>query len=350
MFRKCQKNSPKTDNVLLEFRLNQFITLKLIDFGDGIGSTQVYVNGRNFNVSIFSLKESYELLHSTKTYCCMDEVHRNLIGNNNLKFSKVDSDTMFWIYCHYIRAWIDHDYDTRLLQMDEAFPILNALYKVGDIKARKVLKIEVVKRFLRGYIPVITYLISMGYLRFFEFEEIMWLFDKCLKIAGFHHFSTLKTQIFWFLRDTGFSYFFSNKLEESIKYLNNALKLCLTDIQTLKQLGIVYLKNGDYEIARAYLEYISNIPNTNNIFIKNYIVEAWENLGELYNGLFLFNNAIIACKMAMDIYPNHVNTWDQISIAYEGLGDFKRSEDAKKKFKKNEKKMKKIMRKEGAQW
>lgn len=350
MLRKCQKNSLKTDNVLLEFRLNQFITLKLIDFGDGIGSTQVYVNGRNFNVSIFSLKEAYELLHSTKTYCCMDEVHRNLIGNNNRKFSKVDSDTMFWIYCHYIRVWIDNDYDTRLLQMDEAFPILNALYKAGDIKARKVLKIEIVKRFLSGYIPVIVYIISQGYLKFFEFEEIIWLLKKCLEIAGLHHFSALKTQIFWFFRDTGFNYYFSNKLEESIKNLNNALKICPTDIQTLKQLGVVYLKNGDYEIARAYLEYISNIPNTNNIFIKNYIVEAWENLGELYNGLFLFNNAIIACKMAMDIYPNHMNTWDQISIAYEGLGDFKRSEDAKKKFKKNEKKMKKIMRKEGAQW
>jgi len=342
MFRKCQKNSPKTDNVLLEFRLNQFITLKLIDFGDGIGSTQVYVNGRNFNVSIFSLKESYELLHSTKTYCCMDEVHRNLIGNNNLKFSKVDSDTMFWIYCHYIRAWIDHDYDTRLLQMDEAFPILNALYKVGDIKARKVLKIEVVKRFLRGYIPVITYLISMGYLRFFEFEEIMWLFDKCLKIAGFHHFSTLKTQIFWFLRDTGFSYFFSNKLEESIKYLNNALKICPTDIQTLKQLGVVYLKNGNYEIARAYIEHVTGFPITDNLFTKIYILEAWRNIGELYNRLFLFSNAIIACKMAMDLDPDHMNTWDQIAIAYDGLGDIKRAKEANQRFKKNEKKLKKL--------
>jgi len=351
MYKKnTQKNSLKTDNIILEFRLNQFITLKLVDFGDGIDTTLVYINGRCFNVSMFSLEEAHEILQATNTYCCMDEVHRNLMGNSNGNFSNVDSNTMFWLYCYYIKAWIDSYYDTRLLQMDDAFPILNALYEVGDFKARKILKVEIIKRFLSGYIPVIVYLISMGYLKFFEFEEIIWLFEKCLEITGFHNFTPLKTQIFWFLRDTGFNYFYKENFKKSIKYLKNALKICPFDFETLKQLGIAYLKNGDYEIARAFLVYVLDIPSSDDIFTKNYIMEAWRNLGEVYNRLLLFSEAIIACNMVMDLDRDHTNTWDQIAIAYEGLGEFILAKKELKSFKEKEKKIIKIMRKEGAQW
>lgn len=72
------------------------------------------------------------------------------------------------------------------------------------------------------------------------------------------------------------------------------------------------------------------------------------NLGELYNRLHLFNKAITACNKAMDLDWDldryHVNTWDQIAIAYEGMGDFKRAKEAQKSFKKKEKKMKKKIR------
>ena len=344
-------NNPFTAGIVkIKFRLNQFIKLKLLDFGDGIETTLVCVNGRSFNVSMFSLEEAHEILHDTNTYCCMDEAHRNLIRRVNCSCSNVDSNTMFWIYCYYIKAWIDRDYDTRLLQMDDVFPILNALYEAGDTKARNNLKFEIKKRFLSGYIPVIKYLISMGYLKFFEFEEIIWLFEKCLEIAGFHNFSALKTQIFCFLRDQGFNYFYSDNFKKSIKYLKDALKICPFDVQTLKQLGVVYLKNGDYELARTFLVYVLDLPSSDDIFTKNYLVEAWRNLGELNNRLLLFSKATIACKMAMDLDRGHVNTWDQIAIAYDGLGDFKRAKEANKSFKKNEKKIKKVLRKEGAQW
>lgn len=68
------------------------------------------------------------------------------------------------------------------------------------------------------------------------------------------------------------------------------------------------------------------------------------NLGESYNRLHLFNKAITACNKAMDLDRYHVNTWDQISIAYEGMGDFKRAKETQKSFKKKEKKMKKKIR------
>ena len=347
IYRKCQKNSLKMDNVLLEFRINQFITLKLIDFGDGIGSTQVYVNGSNFNVSIFSLEEAHELLHGTKTYCCMDEVHRNLLWNNNGIFTKLDSNTMFWISCYYISAWIDYDYDTRLLQMDEAFPILNALYEVGDIKARRVLKTEIVNRILSGYLPVVIYLISMGYLKFFKFEKIIWLFENCLVSVGLRDRSILKTYIFRFLSDTGFHYFFNGNFNKSIKYFKNALKICPYDVETLTWLGEAYQKKGEYAIAKAFLIYVLDLSNSEGTFNKDYITEAWYYLGESNNKLFQFSEAILAYKMAMHLDPDHINAWDQIAAAYEGLGEFDCAANAMKRFKKNKKKMKKFLRKRG---
>lgn len=74
------------------------------------------------------------------------------------------------------------------------------------------------------------------------------------------------------------------------------------------------------------------------------------NLGISYNRLHLFNKAITACNKAMDLDWDHVNTWDQIAIAYKGMGDFRRAKEAQKSFKKKENKMKKILKKEKAQW
>jgi len=66
-------------------------------------------------------------------------------------------------------------------------------------------------------------------------------------------------------------------------------------------------------------------------------VEAWRSLGKVYNQQFLFSKALIACKMAMDLDWKHVNTWDQIAIAYEGIGDFNLAKAAKKSSKKKAK-------------
>ena len=164
--------------------------------------------------------------------------------------------------------------------------------------------------------------------------------------------------IFYFLKNKGSDYFYSDNFKKAIKYLNEALKIYPDDIETLKILGIACLKNGDYELARALLIYVidlssSKISSSGDVYLKEYytkiyIVEAWYYLGELYNRLFLFNKAIIACNMAMHLDGGRMNTWDQIAIAYEGIGDFERAKEAKNSFKKREKKIIKNMRK--VQW
>ncbi len=343
--KKSLKRNEKfnTQIVRNEFRLNQFITLKLIDFGNtDMSSIAIYVNDRRFpSLDELPFKEILEILSESEkiNYSCMDEAHLHLKGKyNSIKFME-DPDTEFWIYCYYINAWVECNYDWRLLTVDDAFTILHALYIAGDPKAREVFKIEIVKALLSGYPPAIFYLTSCDnyYLNYFEFEEVIWLFEKCLKIVGFHYHSELKTHFFYFLRDKGFQYFDSHSFKNSIKYLNKALKIYPYDIQTLQQLGVVYLKNGDYELARALLIYVIDRFSSDDLSTENYIVkEAWVYLGEVYNRLFLFNNAIIVYNKSMDL-DRFVNTWDQIAIAYEGMGDFERAKEAKKSFKKRAK-------------
>ena len=290
----------------------------------------------------------------------------DLIGTYNTKNFMEDPDTMFWIYCYYIDAWVQCNYDWRLLKVDDAFPILHALYRAGDPKAREFFKVEIVKALLSGYLPAVYYLMSSHsldgcLLDYFEFEEIIWLFEKSL--VGFHNLNELKMYIFYYLRERGFEYYDSgtkydnegfihydsDSFKKSIKFLNEALKVCPDDLPTLQKLGEVYLKNGDLELARDLLIYVIDRFSSNDIITDNYRVqEAWVYLGESYNRLFLFNKAILAYKKSMDLHC-FANTWDKIAIAYEGLGDFERAKGAKKSFKKREKRIIKI-EKERNQW
>lgn len=347
--------SLRTQTVRNEFRLNQFITLRLIDYGHTSTCTFVIVNDRSFNLYEFSFKEILEILSEKRNYYCMDETCLDLMGTYNAKDFLEDPDTMFLIYCYYIVAWVEYDYDWRLLRVDDAFPILHALYQAGDPKARDVFKIEIIKALLSGYLPAIYHLISgkYYYLDCFEFEEIIWLFEKCFNIVGFHKRNELILGFFYFFRDNGSQHFYNHNFKKSIKFLNEALKIIPDDILTLQQLSVVYLENGDYELARTLLIHIIDLSNSKiyssddiyskRYITKNYIVEAWRNLGELYNRQFLFNKAIIAYNMAMDLDWKHVNTWDQIAIAYEGLGDVENTKAAKKSY---NKKMKIVMKNE----
>ena len=358
ILKRDEKLNPRT--LRNEFRLNQFITLRLIDFGNNYTSTYINIDDKFFNLYEFSFKEILEILNERSNYICMDETCLALMGTYDEKDYLEDPDTMFWIYCYYIAAWVEYDYDWRLLRVEDAFPMLHELYQAGDPKARVVFRNEIVKALLSGYLPAIYHLISSNYnyLDHFKFKEVIWLFEKCLNIVGFQNRKELISGIFYFLRDKGFQHFYNHNFKKSIQFLNEALKIYPDDILTLKELSEVYLKNHDYELARALLIYIIDLSNykissSDDIFFKkyytkNYIVEAWRSLGKVYNQQFLFSKAIIAYNMAMNLDWKHVNTWDQIAIAYKGLGDVENIKAAKKSYKK---KMKIVMKNEReGQW
>ncbi len=364
--KKLLKKYDYTQTVRSEFQISQFITLRLIEYGieNSNSYTNVFIciSDESFPLYRFSLKEVSEILNGKNIYSCMDDACLYLSGTYNEKDFMGDPNTMFWFYCYYIKAWVECNYDWRLFRMDDSFPILRALYQAGDPKAREVFRIEMVKAFFSGYAPAIHYLLSSNfftnYLDYFEFEEIIWLFENCFKNVEFHNRTVINKQISYYLREKGIHYLSRDNLKEAIKHLNEALKIFPFDIETLNQLSIVYLKNGDYQLAKALFIYIidlssAKISSSDDIYNKEYynkpyIVEAWCNLGEVNNRLLLFSEAIIPCRMAMYLDSNHINTWDQIAIAYEGMGYLKNAKKAKKSSKKKEKEIIKNQRE--AQW
>jgi len=70
-----------------------------------------------------------------------------------------------------LQAWVEHNYDTRLLDSTLSFPLLQGLYEYGDPLAKKKFKEEIAKRFLSDNPVVSTYLAKEGFLDVFTNEE-----------------------------------------------------------------------------------------------------------------------------------------------------------------------------------
>jgi len=92
--------------------------------------------------------------------------------------SLIPPETLFWAHCSNLQAWCEFNYDSRLLHSNLSFPLLKRLYELGDPDARNVFKEEIAVRLLSQYSPVINYLITEGYLNYFNEEELELIFFK----------------------------------------------------------------------------------------------------------------------------------------------------------------------------
>lgn len=82
----------------------------------------------------------------------------------------------FWGHCSNIQAWVENNYDTRILMSNLSFPLLRELTRAGDPIARKVYKEEIALRLEGGYPSVVQYLLTQGYIGVFsppEFKSIL---------------------------------------------------------------------------------------------------------------------------------------------------------------------------------
>ena len=158
-----------------EFRVNQYITLKLED-----NKTNIYVNEELFDQCKYLLLEipikTYEALEEIES---VDEAAERLgktLEGAGKKDIEIPPDVEFWGHCSNLQVWVENKYDTHLLHRSLAFPLLKKLTELGDLLAKIKLKEEIVKRFESGFFPVVEYLINEGYLRFFNNEEILDIF------------------------------------------------------------------------------------------------------------------------------------------------------------------------------
>jgi len=90
----------------------------------------------------------------------------------NLKDLGITPELEFQGHCSNLEAWVENNYNSNLLHRNLAFPLLKRLVEEGDLKARRIYKDEIIKRFLSGFPPVLEYLILEGYMKIFNKEEI----------------------------------------------------------------------------------------------------------------------------------------------------------------------------------
>ena len=164
-----------------EFRVNKYIALKLEN-----NRTYIYINNKRFiqcirlvlKIPIDDILE-YEQINSIDEAA---ELNKTLLNNRIVtgRFAKPDNDTVhtitpeeeFIAHCSNIQAWVENNYDTRVLHSNISFPLLKELTKAGDPDAKRVLKEEIGKRYMSGYYPVKKYLRIQGYLNYLNKDEL----------------------------------------------------------------------------------------------------------------------------------------------------------------------------------
>ncbi len=190
-----------------EFKVNDYITLKLEN-----GKTNIYVNGKKFRQCIrlilnipFDKIKDYDQIDSIDEAA---EINKESIDQN----FDIEKQPTFWNrktvigasprsidydvnispknefkgHCSNLQAWVENNYDTRLLHRNLAFPLLKKLTDIGDPKAKKVFKDEIAERFVSFYPSVIKFLINGGYLKYLKKEEINTLFQT--NLSSFFNF------------------------------------------------------------------------------------------------------------------------------------------------------------------
>lgn len=88
----------------------------------------------------------------------------------------------FWAHSSNLQVWEEQDYDTRLLHSNLAFPLLKKLTKLGDFRAKKIFKEEIVKRFRLGNENLRRYPIQEGYISLLNEKEKEILYENNLDI------------------------------------------------------------------------------------------------------------------------------------------------------------------------
>ena len=182
-----QYSKPYKVIVTEERKINEYITLKLEN-----GRTYIYVNGKKFiqcirlilNIpksDIPQYDEIDSIDEAAKLYS--NHVFQNRIIRGRMaahvpnQSHDLTAEQEFWGHCSNIQAWVEHNYDTRILMSNISFPLLRELTMAGDPLARRIFKEEIALRLESGYPSVVQYLINQGYLKQFTSDEFKTILD-----------------------------------------------------------------------------------------------------------------------------------------------------------------------------
>ncbi|MFX1346982.1 MAG: DNRLRE domain-containing protein [Promethearchaeota archaeon] len=162
---------------LFEKKINDYITLRFEN-----NRTIIYVAGKRIIQCVHLILNIPK--NETPMYDEIDSIDEiadasrryGHYGGGFGQINKVTPEQEFWGHCSNIQAWVEHDYDTRILMSNLSFPLLRELTRAGDPVAKRVYKEEIALRLESGYPSVVQYLLTQGYIDVFtpsEFKSIL---------------------------------------------------------------------------------------------------------------------------------------------------------------------------------
>ncbi len=154
-----------------EFRINDYISLSLK--GE---KTIIYVNNEEFmQCKSLLLNIPTDNAQFSNLFKSIDEAAEIFQWSEDKQETfeyALSSEVEFWGHCSNLQAWVESDYDTRLLHSNLAFPLLRKLGAIGEPKAARVFKLEILRRFNEGNNITREFLIENEYLDYLEEEDV----------------------------------------------------------------------------------------------------------------------------------------------------------------------------------
>ena len=223
-----------------EYKINQYLTLKLED-----EKVNIYINDKLVNICKHLILEvPFQDVDQFNEFKSIDEIADKIDRTIKKKNNIIPLELEFWGHCSNIQAWVENDYDTRILHSKLAFPLLKTLASVGDPKAKKNFKDEIFKRLISGYQPVIQTIFNGDYLDYFSIEELNSLASA-------------------FLDDM---YDFMDTVDPKIKEILEQMLLYIDNIEVFKNfiLLIHNFKYYDFHSASKFFKNFLNKSGNNN--------------------------------------------------------------------------------------
>ncbi|HDZ19536.1 hypothetical protein LCGC14_0961690 [marine sediment metagenome] len=163
-----------------EFKVNEFLELKLEN-----EKTVIYVASKPIrnckflliNIPINNVSDFDEIQSIDQAAENLDRSLEPLRGRKQFKY-RIPPDVEFWGHCSNLQVWYENGYNTKLLHVNLAFPLLKALTKAGDDQANKVFKEEIANRYNSGVDSVREYLLRRGYLDYLSLDELLSLIEN----------------------------------------------------------------------------------------------------------------------------------------------------------------------------
>jgi hypothetical protein len=144
----------------------------------------------------------------------------------------------FWGHCSNIQAWVENNYDTRILMSNISFPLLRELARAGDPLATKVFKEEIALRLETGYPSVVQYLLNQGYIRYFTPEEFKTIIETNEFLEGLSQNSNMLS-LFLIKCSTRFPTIFEDLLLNVLKLTDGKKVIDLSINISGKRLGFL---------------------------------------------------------------------------------------------------------------